>query len=162
MTAQEASKQRYEKLREYTRLHAFQERRDLELGVLEGLAELESGKRMPVVDYSVHAGSDPYRIQWSPSARDDFVEVVRHIAGSSSEMAESYQNILYYEVQTQVIRLTEIRSIGAAMPKFGGKDIRELPGKVFRIIIWIDTPRCRLDVVRLWHGSDDVSKAEGV
>ena len=90
-----------------------------------------------------------FKVEVSPEAIKDLMNIVRYIAQDNPKNAEEYGYLLLGrtdELETQP-------RIGRKVPEFKDPDIRELIEGSYRIVYRVKEDKQMIDVLRFWHAA---------
>ncbi|MFQ5685299.1 MAG: type II toxin-antitoxin system RelE/ParE family toxin [Candidatus Scalindua sp.] len=90
-----------------------------------------------------------YRIEWSPTARLDFRDLILFISEENSSAANHFRN----KILNHVIQVAKFPKSGRVVPEFQDENIREIIQKPYRIVYRIKKEKMILEVVRIWHSA---------
>lgn len=90
-----------------------------------------------------------YRIEWSPTSRLDFRDLILFISEENPSAATHFRNKIINHV-TQVAKFPES---GRVVPEFQDENIREIIRKPYRIVYRINKKKILVEIVRIWHSA---------
>lgn len=90
-----------------------------------------------------------WRLNWSPSARNDLREIYLTIATDNPAAAAAFLN----ETLDAVELLRGHRFLGRMVPEFGDELIRELIRSPYRLVYQVLEDEEVVDVIRVWHAA---------
>jgi len=86
-------------------------------------------------------------IEWSPTAENDFNEIIDYIAQDSPQ----YASLFYEQVHEKVENLNKFIKLGRKVPELDDPNIREIILRSYRLIYRIFGEK--IQIVRIIHGS---------
>jgi plasmid stabilization system protein ParE len=90
-----------------------------------------------------------YRLEWSPSARQDLRDLLRYIAQDDPRAARRFIRSIFEAVQ----RLPQYPESGRAVPEFDDPAIREIIRRPCRIVYRIRSTESLVEIARVWHAA---------
>lgn len=90
-----------------------------------------------------------WRLNWSPSAREDLKEIYLTIAADKPAAASDF----LHETLDAVELLRGHRFLGRMVPEFGDELIRELIRSPYRLVYQIHEDEGVVEVIRVWHAA---------
>ena len=89
------------------------------------------------------------QIIWSPSARQDLLDLKDYISLDSPEIAKRFVSSLFDAVE----RLVDFPLTGHVVPEFDNEQIREVIKRPCRIVYRINKQQDVIEIVRVWHSA---------
>jgi Plasmid stabilization system protein len=90
-----------------------------------------------------------YRIEWSPTSRLDFRDLILFISEENFSVANHFRN----KIINHVIQVAKYPKSGRVVPEFQDENIREIIQKPYRIVYRINKKKILVEIVRIWHSA---------
>lgn len=91
---------------------------------------------------------DP-EIEWSPTARLDFRDIILFIAENNPLAANQFRN----KILNHIKQLPKFPTSGRVVPEFRDENIREIIQTPYRIVYRIKMHKKVIEIVRIWHAA---------
>jgi plasmid stabilization system protein ParE len=90
-----------------------------------------------------------YRLDWSPTARQDLRELIAYIAEDDRIAAGQFARGVFQSIE----RLTQFPESGRIVPEFEEPAIRELIRRPCRIVYRVRHTERTVEIARVWHAA---------
>jgi plasmid stabilization system protein ParE len=90
-----------------------------------------------------------YRIEWSPSARQDLRDLLIYIAEDDPRAARRFIRSIFLTVP----RLIDYPESGRIVPEFEDPSIREIIRRPCRIVYRLNAAESLIEIARVWHSA---------
>ncbi len=90
-----------------------------------------------------------YKIEWSPTSRLDFRDLILFISEGNSSAANHFRN----KIINHVMQVAKFPESGRVVPEFQDENIREIIQKPYRIVYRINKKKILVEIVRIWHSA---------
>lgn len=97
-----------------------------------------------------------FHIIWSNTAVEDLKGIVLYIALDNPDAAAKLADRIVQHIETA----SELPFSNRAVPEKDDQSIREAILKPYRLIYQIDTDRCVIHILRIWHTSRGIPYVE--
>lgn len=88
-------------------------------------------------------------IEWSPTARLDFRDIIFFIAENNPLAANQFRN----RILNHIKQLPKFPTSGRVVPEFQDENIREIIQNPYRIVYRIKMNKNVIEIVRIWHAA---------
>lgn len=88
-------------------------------------------------------------IEWSPTARLDFRDIILFIAESNPQAANQFRSKILHHIK----QLPKFPASGRVVPEVQDKNIREIIQNPYRIVYRIKMSKNVIEIVRIWHAA---------
>jgi len=95
-----------------------------------------------------------YRLDWSPSARQDLRDLLNYISEDDPRAARRFIRSVFRAVQ----RLIDYPESGRAVPEFDDPAIREIIRRPCRIVNRLRQEESLIEIARVWHAGRGIPK----
>ncbi len=95
-----------------------------------------------------------YKIEWSPTAKLDFRDLILFISEDNLSAAKHFRN----KILDHITQIFQFPYAGRIVPEFQDEDIREIIQKPYRIVYRVKKEKRILEIVRIWHAARGIPK----
>ncbi len=89
------------------------------------------------------------KIEWSPTAKLDFKDIILFIAENNPLAANQFRN----RILNHIKQLPKFPVSGRVVPEFQEDNIREIIQSPYRIVYRIKNNKNVIEILRIWHAA---------